>query len=628
MLGLVLTLGSFGQNKNVKEVVPLKPLYEEFTSSTCGSCGYINVIFDSVLGNNPGTHSLIKYQMSWPGVGDPYFTEEGEVRRTYYDVWGVPDLFIDGINQAPLGMTQEIYDAYLEETTSMEIEVITSEIDENNVVTIEANLNALDNYPAGYKAHIVVVERLTVGNVGDNGEKEFYHVMMKMLPDANGTTLPAFSNGSSENLSFSFDMDDTFMETANDLSVVIFVQNDDDKSIIQSEEAPIICGLPEFNINVSVIDTYGNPVEGAEIFVENYGSLTTNAAGNTVYENILPGTYTWNIMASGLLPTNGYVVIIDDDFDLNIVMEDPGYYYYEDFTTGIPEDYTLYATDPDFLYWYEGVVIMFSQTFNMDNPLMMVSDLIDITPGEKIFFDVGEHNGVPTELAFGIVTDSEDPESFVEIDVFEPTVNWQTYEYVLADVLPDQQEVYFAWKFNSPVIAHFKIDDIKINYGQATETYNAIISVFDGSYPVEGAEVLINGITQLTNDNGTAIFSDLDNGSYNYSITAYGYLEFDGQFEITGNDELVEVNLLIDLLENVENNGINMYPNPVHDQLIINTMEPINELRIFDMAGKMIYSAMDLGNDIELNTSEFQKGVYFVKIRSNDEEITKKIIIE
>ena len=63
--------------------VLLKPLYEVFTSSTCGPCAYANPILDAVLEANPGTHSLVKYQMNWPGSGDPYYTAEGGVRGNF-----------------------------------------------------------------------------------------------------------------------------------------------------------------------------------------------------------------------------------------------------------------------------------------------------------------------------------------------------------------------------------------------------------------------------------------------------------------------------------------------------------------------------------------------------------------
>jgi len=78
---------------------------EHFTSSTCGPCVSPNAQMKTLLANNPGKFGITKYQMNWPGSGDPYYTAEGGVRRTYYAVNAVPTIFfngktIGGVNQS------------------------------------------------------------------------------------------------------------------------------------------------------------------------------------------------------------------------------------------------------------------------------------------------------------------------------------------------------------------------------------------------------------------------------------------------------------------------------------------------------------------------------------------------
>jgi hypothetical protein len=81
-------------------VVPSKPLFEEFTSSTCSPCASFNSGFVPWCGTNADDITLIKYQMNWPSPGDPYYTEEGGVRRDFYGVGAVPDLYCNGGNVA------------------------------------------------------------------------------------------------------------------------------------------------------------------------------------------------------------------------------------------------------------------------------------------------------------------------------------------------------------------------------------------------------------------------------------------------------------------------------------------------------------------------------------------------
>ena len=74
------------------------PMIEAFSSSTCGPCNSGNVTTSNVLANFPGQYTLLKYQMNWPGSGDPYYTSEAGSRKSYYGVNSVPRLQIDGLS--------------------------------------------------------------------------------------------------------------------------------------------------------------------------------------------------------------------------------------------------------------------------------------------------------------------------------------------------------------------------------------------------------------------------------------------------------------------------------------------------------------------------------------------------
>jgi len=242
----------------------LKPLFEVFTSSTCVPCPVANAVIDSILGLNPNEYSIIKYQMNWPGSGDPYFTEEGGVRRDYYEINSVPDLYINSERLSPpTSLTQEIFEQYALTETALEINVTEAHIDEDDNISVSVDLTSIVDYAEGLSAHMVVVEKRTFENTGNNGETEFHYVMMKMLPDASGTTLDALSAGIPHTLTASFDMDETNMETPNDLALVVFIQDESDKSIIQSEIAnvTITTGIDKQFFDESSLQIYPNPAK-------------------------------------------------------------------------------------------------------------------------------------------------------------------------------------------------------------------------------------------------------------------------------------------------------------------------------------------------------------------------------
>lgn len=243
-------------------LVSKKSLYEVFTSSTCPPCPIANNVIDSILDANPNEYTLIKYQMNWPGVGDPYYTAECGERADYYNVASVPDLYINSEQHYPAyTLTQEVFDQYNNTETALEIEITEAVINADNTLSVTAELMSIVNYDPGLTAHIVVVEKLTVGNVGSNGEEEFHHVMMKMLPDATGIILDQIGAGSSITLEESCDMSLTNMETPDDLAVIVFVQDGTDKSILQSEtiDVTIATGIAGNMSSDEEISVFPNP---------------------------------------------------------------------------------------------------------------------------------------------------------------------------------------------------------------------------------------------------------------------------------------------------------------------------------------------------------------------------------
>ena len=234
------------------------PLFEEFTSSTCAPCANFNSsTMNPFVTAHENEIAVIKYQMNWPGSGDIYYTNEGGVRRVFYGVTGVPSLFAGGSEVS--GSLSTAFNNEVARQTYFEI-TPTISISGNNV-TVNADINSFVN--ANLKVYIAVVEKKTTGNVGSNGETEFHYVMMKMLPDANGTTVN-FTANNTESLSYSHDMTDTHVEEMNDLLAVVFVQDDSSHIVYQSAKALLDPGAINNEI-LKGVEVYPNPSNG--IFV-------------------------------------------------------------------------------------------------------------------------------------------------------------------------------------------------------------------------------------------------------------------------------------------------------------------------------------------------------------------------
>ena len=261
---------------------PVLPVFEEFTSSTCGPCASFNSGFVPWCAQNADDITLIKYQMNWPGSGDPYYTPEGGTRRSYYGVNAVPDLMGQGDNiGASVGAAQALLTAVQGQTTSYKI--ASSFTMSGSTINITTNILPFTN--ASARVHNVIVEKLTTGNVASNGETEFEHVMMKMMPSANGST-ETFVSGVTTQLSYSYDMSQTFVEELDDLLVVVMIQNNSTKEVYQSAY-----GIENANhsseARLSELTLDGEPLEGFDPNVYEYDVLLPLG---TVEEPILNGT--------------------------------------------------------------------------------------------------------------------------------------------------------------------------------------------------------------------------------------------------------------------------------------------------------------------------------------------------
>ncbi len=260
-----------------------KPLIEKFTSSTCGPCASYNTnTFNPYYTAQNQNFNYIAYQMNWPGTGDIYYTAEGAVRRDYYGVNAITSLWIDGV----------------EYSTSNNQATLTSYVNNEATkpgyfgLTANRNLsggNAVVNYTitpylsGSFVLHAAVIEKLTTANVGSNGETSFKHVMMKMVPNASGTTISTTA-GTPISGQISASLAGTNIEENSDLEVIVFIQNATTREIMQSFKATDALSL-EDNV-LAKVKLYPNPATNNIRFtnIQEATILITDVTGKVVLQ--------------------------------------------------------------------------------------------------------------------------------------------------------------------------------------------------------------------------------------------------------------------------------------------------------------------------------------------------------
>jgi hypothetical protein len=155
------------------------------------------------------------------------------------------------------------------------------------------------------------------------------------------------------------------------------------------------------------------------------------------------------------------------------------------------------------------------------------------------------------------------------------------------------------------------------------ERYNVLVSTTDmepGSFTKISDEPYMEAPTEWT--------------EMNYDLSAY-----DGQtvyvaIQCVTADAFIfmvddiEISFTVGTPEQTVDSEIEIYPNPVHNQLNINAGIHMSQVDIFNQLGQKVFSQVLDGKTFSMNTLGFNAGVYYVKITTAEGVSTKKIMVK
>ncbi len=246
-------------------------LVEEFSSSTCGPCASLNASFDPMLNsNNPNTGgqvNVIKNQVNWPSPGtDPSYNPHSAARVTFYDVSAAPTTLINGHE-----MTSEDQSGVDDGKLEPAYATINASLTISNGVV--SGMSSITPYVTVAATGQLVVHQVLAQKsytfAGTTSQRNFYHVMRKMFPDANGTAVTTVDGSAmSANLTHTITSVNTptqgsynFWNTTNVVyEYVVFLQDAMSYDILQSGSAQVAApvGIVELKDNQQ-IGIYPNP---------------------------------------------------------------------------------------------------------------------------------------------------------------------------------------------------------------------------------------------------------------------------------------------------------------------------------------------------------------------------------
>ncbi|MGV6860596.1 MAG: T9SS type A sorting domain-containing protein [Putridiphycobacter sp.] len=146
------------------------------------------------------------------------------------------------------------------------------------------------------------------------------------------------------------------------------------------------------------------------------------------------------------------------------------------------------------------------------------------------------------------------------------------------------------------------VNGITLSAAETGATYQWL-DCNNGNQPIQGA-------TSQT-------FTPTENGSYTVEIT---------KNNCTETSACTAVNSL-NTMENEIENKVNIYPNPGNENVNI-LLNLSSSVSIIDLNGKVVFVENNTSNNISLNVSDWEAGVYFVQVINENGVSTQKLIVK
>ncbi|MCL2040786.1 MAG: T9SS type A sorting domain-containing protein [Bacteroidales bacterium] len=645
-----------------------KVLFEEFTASTCPPCYTMNLWLNPLLVANAEKVVVVKYQMSWPPPGDPYYTAEGGTRRAYYNVNSVPYPYTNGVfTNTQSAIQNAINNGYAQPAEA----TITGAfaVNGNNII-IEGSVTPLIS-GSGYKIHVVVNEKMTTGNKMNNGESEFHHVMMKMFPNGGGTDV-TLTAGTPIPFSYSYDMSSTHVEEMDDLEVVVFVQNVSTKAVLNAAYLEDSNNPMPQNMTATQVAKDDNHVDiawtapvdtnpdGYNIYRDNV-KINTSLVTTTTYQDEAPEygkTYTYGVTAV-IDGSEGYkaqaTVLIDITVPepINVTVKQvrgmkmlvswemptgfnypAKYYIYRQGSlqnSGDPTPETTYentgTTYREYCFEVEPIVNEVKGAkstnvcvtlINVPAPNSLKAEQVSSASKEVLLTWSGSSSNT---AGYNIYRD--------DVLINTELVTVKTYTDVVAEYEVKYTYTVFgvaetgaeSEKGTTASITLYS-NDLPVPQNVQAQNDGFDVSVtWDAITDIDGYNVYRNDVKINTALVTEAAYSDIvpAEGEYCYKITAVVEGEESGKSE----PACVDVEI-VGIGETEKDALFTLYPNPVSGTLNIGTKESITDCQVFNLQGQLVYSTKSGAKEIA--TDGWASGVYIIRVTTDKGSAEKRVV--
>jgi len=214
-------------------------LLEDFANVSCVPCVTSDKIIESFLnGTYANKIAVVKFPTNFPSPNDPFYLANSNVcdsRMQYYNIIFAPTLIVDGILRPAATDSVAVKERINERLIAAAPFYITVEKSYQDSSLI-VNINVRPVTLTGINLNDLVLNTIITENdiefdeaPGSNGEKVFYNVLRKVLPDENGISFSALPD-----TTFEWQTDLLSNWNQANIHVVAYVQDVQTKEVLQT----------------------------------------------------------------------------------------------------------------------------------------------------------------------------------------------------------------------------------------------------------------------------------------------------------------------------------------------------------------------------------------------------------
>lgn len=190
---------------------------------------------------------------------------------------------------------------------------------------------------------------------------------------------------------------------------------------------------------------------------------------------------------------------------------------------------------------------------------------------------------------------------------------------------------YSAWDLYTFDLSEYAEQDVYI--GIHCTSYDQFFLLLDDFYvgPANNTDVASSSITYniYLDDMENPIATQIEDTSYLFTGCESRHVLGVQAIQDAGVSEIVtQVIGGNDISESQSSNQLSIYPNPAKDRVNIVSDQEIERITVYSVLGRLVYESMNSQNrTVQLNTTDYEPGIYMIKVKSAQNSSTEFISI-